>query len=310
MADHSHPYKVSVSIITYNQAEFIEKAIEGALKQQVDFPYEIIIGDDYSTDGTRDILLDYKQRYPDLIKLNLQDEHDEEGIAGRKNNLTNLRSARGKYIAFCDGDDYWISEDKLQKQADFMDANSNYAFCFHDAWFIYEGMKRRKYSEQYYDLKSSSTFAIHDIAQKKFHIPSASVFMRRKYISELPGWFRQVYRADHALQLIAAEHGKIKYFKGLLAGYNVHSEGVSQLFSEVKTGLEIYESDVELFRKHINIPPDTFLNPESEYGIELASKAFSQKRWFGMLKYLARSIRSDYRSLMFVWKLFLARITR
>lgn len=137
------PY-VSVCIITYNQRDFIGESVQSALEQITKFPYEIVIGDDGSTDGTRDILKNLKERYPGKIILNLLPEKGK-GIPGKENFLTTLSLCRGKYIAFLDGDDYWIAKDKLQKQADFLDANPGFALCHHDC-ITGEGYSRIKYN--------------------------------------------------------------------------------------------------------------------------------------------------------------------
>jgi len=127
--------KVSVSILTYNQRNLIGKAIDSVLMQEVDFPYEIIIGDDCSSDGTQEILKDYQRRYPHIIQLVLHPRRYDD-VPGRTNNITNLYACRGEYIAMLDGDDYWISEDKLQRQVDFLDENPEYVMTFHDALII------------------------------------------------------------------------------------------------------------------------------------------------------------------------------
>lgn len=129
--------KVSVSIITYNHVNYIAQAIESVLKQQVDFTYEIIIGDDYSTDGTQKILQHYQKKYPDIIQLVLHPKR-YEGVPGRLNNITNLYSCRGQYVALLDGDDYWISENKLQTQVDFLDQNPDYTLAFHEIKVVSE----------------------------------------------------------------------------------------------------------------------------------------------------------------------------
>lgn len=102
--------KVSVVIITYNHADFIADAIEGALMQETDFPYEIIIGEDESEDGTREICIDYAERYPERIRLFLRSREDVIYINGRPtgrfNSVESLKAARGEYIAACEGDDY------------------------------------------------------------------------------------------------------------------------------------------------------------------------------------------------------------
>lgn len=113
---------LSVCIITYNHEEYIRDAIEGVLMQKVNFNYEIIIADDYSTDNTRKILLEYKEKYPKFFKLILQ----EKNVGAAQNWLDLISTPKSKYIAYFEGDDYWTDPLKLQKQVDFLEANAEY----------------------------------------------------------------------------------------------------------------------------------------------------------------------------------------
>src|ERR1700730_11718775 len=104
--------KLSVAMITYNHEQFIGQAIESVLAQKVNFEYELVIGEDCSTDGTRAVILDFHRRYPDRIVPLLR----ERNLGGQKILLGTLAACRGKYLALLEGDDYWICTDKLQRQ--------------------------------------------------------------------------------------------------------------------------------------------------------------------------------------------------
>lgn len=119
---------LSVVTITYNHEPYIAKCIEGVLMQKVDFPIEFIIAEDCSTDGTRAICEDYASKYPDLIRLILS----EKNIGAVQNERHAMSLARGRYVALCEGDDYWTDEFKLQKQVGFLESNPEYTICFHD----------------------------------------------------------------------------------------------------------------------------------------------------------------------------------
>lgn len=118
---------LSIVTITYNHEPFIAKTIEGVLMQQVKFPIELIIAEDCSTDGTRAICQQYAEEYPDLIRLITS----ESNVGAIANERRAMLAARGKYIAFCEGDDYWTDSLKLQKQVDFLEENPDYSVCFH-----------------------------------------------------------------------------------------------------------------------------------------------------------------------------------
>ena len=111
---------VSVCCVTYNHADFIKQTLEGFVTQKTNFPFEVIIADDCSTDGQQDIIKEYAKKYPDIIKPIFHSHN-----TGSYQNLLDAASAcKGKYVAMCDGDDYWTDENKLQKQADFIDRKS------------------------------------------------------------------------------------------------------------------------------------------------------------------------------------------
>ena len=125
---------VSVKMITYNHAPFIAQAIEGVLRQRTDFAFELIIGEDCSTDGTRKIVFDYQKKYPDIIRVITS----EKNVGMKRNGLRTLKACQGKYIAFCEGDDYWHEPRKLQIQADHLEDRSDCGLVFTDYDFYFE----------------------------------------------------------------------------------------------------------------------------------------------------------------------------
>ena len=119
---------VSVKMITYNHAPHIAKAIEGVLAQNVRFPIELVIGEDCSTDGTRDIVCAFQRKHPDVIRV----ISSETNVGMKKNGYRTLKACRGKYVAFCDGDDYWHHPGKLQQQAAYMERHPECGLTFSD----------------------------------------------------------------------------------------------------------------------------------------------------------------------------------
>lgn len=134
---------VSVHCLTYNHEKFIAEAIESFLMQKTNFKFEILIHDDASTDRTPEIIKEYELKYPGLIKPIFQTENQ---YSKRKSfntlNLNNLIRAKGKYIAVCEGDDYWIDPYKLQKQVDMMEKNPNCSLCVHGGYIVTAAEKR------------------------------------------------------------------------------------------------------------------------------------------------------------------------
>jgi glycosyltransferase involved in cell wall biosynthesis len=125
---------VSVSVITYQHGKFIKQCLDSILSQVTSFDFEILLGEDGSTDGTREVCMDYAKKYPDKIKLFLHDQNGRDqknGISRAKLNfINNLEQAKGKYIALCEGDDYWTDSNKLQRQAEFLEHNPDYVLCW------------------------------------------------------------------------------------------------------------------------------------------------------------------------------------
>lgn len=155
---------MSVCVTTYNHADYIKDCLEGILMQKTEFPIEILLGEDASTDGTREICLEYAKKYPKQIRLLLH--HRENNIkingnpSGRFNFLNNLYSAKGKYIALCEGDDYWTDSLKLQKQVELMEDNENIGIVhtkyktLHEANDTYEIHEKQIYDPDFSEYKN------------------------------------------------------------------------------------------------------------------------------------------------------------
>ena len=125
---------LSIGVLTYNQKKYVRQALDGIIMQKVNFRYEVIVGDDCSTDGTQDILREYAQKYPNVFRLVLRDEN----VGATKNNFDLKHRARGKYFACLEGDDFWTDEYKLQIQVDFLEGHPEYIGCVHKCIFVGE----------------------------------------------------------------------------------------------------------------------------------------------------------------------------
>jgi glycosyltransferase involved in cell wall biosynthesis len=147
---------VSIMMITYNHAPFIGQAIEGVLQQKTSFSFELVIGEDCSTDGTREIVFEYKKKYPDIIRVIASDTN----VGMIKNGLRTMNACRGKYMAFCEGDDYWQSLHKLQIQADYLENHPECGMVFSDC-DVYDNRSKKlirnvRYSSGYQSLEKFS----------------------------------------------------------------------------------------------------------------------------------------------------------
>jgi glycosyltransferase involved in cell wall biosynthesis len=219
--------KVSVPILTYNHAGYIAQAIESVLQQQVDFKYEIVIGEDCSTDGTRDIVLDFQKRYPTKIRLLLPGKN----IGAMRNALQTLQACRGEYVAGVEGDDYWTSPHKLQMQADYLDTHLNCSLCHHNILKVYQDGSQEPHHRNPPDQKEISTFD--DLLEQNF-VASCSAMVRRDLISNVPEWVLSLPLLDWLLFLLAARGGYVRYFKEVMGVQRIHQGGVWSRLSVIQ----------------------------------------------------------------------------
>jgi glycosyltransferase involved in cell wall biosynthesis len=220
---------VSVIISTYNHKKYISQAIESVLIQKTTFPFEIIIGEDESNDGTREICIEYAQKYPDKIRLFLRSRKDviyvNKRATGRHNFIENLKKATGKYVALCSGDDYWTDPLKLQKQIDFLNGNNKFSWSIHNAEILDDktGLRRDFYASGF-KFNVIDTNRVISLSGGFFH--TASLVFRRDSIAELPNVFYKVRAGDWALILLISLHGKGKFLPDTMSVYRIHQGGI------------------------------------------------------------------------------------
>ena len=211
----------SVLLITYNHAPYVAQAIDSALAQQTDFTYEIVIGDDCSTDGTRQIVVAYQQRFPDRIRVVLPERN--LGADGNRLFLEILAACQGRYVAFLDGDDYWTRPDKLQRQVDFLDAHPACAMCFHNVSVSHEGGGPEPYPFNAANQKEIST--LEDLLPGNV-IQTCSAMVRGEPFRRVPAWLATIPTQDWAIYLLAASHGTVGYINEVMAVYRRHGGAV------------------------------------------------------------------------------------
>ncbi|GAB3177307.1 hypothetical protein GCM10027291_40830 [Telluribacter humicola] len=215
--------KVSVTILTYNQAAFIGEAIESAVNQITDFEYEILVGDDYSNDGTRDIILEYQKKYPDKVKPVFHTKN--LGQNGLFNTIETLKLAQGQYIAHMDGDDYWTDPQKLQRQADFMDAHPTYSACFHNAYITYEDGTP---TEELNPPDQKPVIEADDlIGEQEIWFMATSAVMFRNGLMHYPDWFLKSSSGDIPRYIILTKFGPIGYLPYIMSVYRKNTGGAS-----------------------------------------------------------------------------------
>lgn len=240
---------VSVRCITYNHEPYIAQAIDGFLMQKTDFPFEVIIHDDASTDKTADIIREYEKKYPLIIKPIYQTENQYSKRNGSIAKAIDPK-LKGKYIAFCEGDDYWIDPNKLQMQVDFLEKNPEYGMCYTN--FNIFNQQKQKFRYNLFDTESKQFLPIYSsveqwVLRKGYIAPMTWVFR-----SDLYKRFESVKSCDGTFELVTffLAKSKIAYMAGnatavyrLLEKSASHSKDFRKL---ERRAVNLYETQIKL----------------------------------------------------------------
>lgn len=243
---------VSVKTITYNHEPYIRQCIEGVLMQKTNFKYEYIIGEDCSTDGTRAVVMEYAEKYPDIIKVITSNQN----VGARANGIRVRNACKGKYQATCEGDDYWTDPNKLQKQVDFLEANpdyvgvyTNYNICNRDGK-VFQKRVLKKNHPSYFDRLS--VFGKHSsqlLTVLYKTIPG--VIDQMSQMDE----FAHFANGDRIFAILMAQHGKIKYLDFISGTYRwgsgIHSTKSARVKREGR--FELYRKFKQFFRQNEDI---------------------------------------------------------
>jgi glycosyltransferase involved in cell wall biosynthesis len=213
--------KVSVCVITYNHEKYIRQCIQGIVDQITDFDIEVIIGEDCSTDDTRTVICEFKEKYPNTVNPIFRNKN----IGAISNFYDVLRVASGKYIALCEGDDYWTDPLKLQKQVDFLEANEDCSLCFHATEFVYANNPKKNFIHRPKRTPKDFKFEMkHAILGGGGFMATNSMFFKKECLNERPEWMDKAPVGDLPLMLLLASQGKIGYIDEIMAAYRVMTE--------------------------------------------------------------------------------------
>ena len=210
--------KLSVVTITYNHERFIAQALDSVLAQKVNFEYEIVIGEDCSTDGTLAIILEFQKRYPQRIKVLTS----ERNIGAMRNFERTISACRGQYVAFLEGDDYWTSTAKLQRQVNFLDTHINHAICCHRVRFCREaGSENFDVRFDVFPPRPAGPYTLEDLLKGNF-VMTCSAVLRRELIGSFPKWFFKMKLGDWPLFALVTGQRKIELMDEIMAVYRIH----------------------------------------------------------------------------------------
>jgi glycosyltransferase involved in cell wall biosynthesis len=244
---------VSVKMITYNHAPYIAQAIEGVLQQKTNFLFELVIGEDCSTDGTREIVFEYQKKYPDIIRVITSDRN----IGGRKNSYRATKACRRKYIAFCEGDDYWHQPLKLQKQVDYLESHPECGLVYsdYDVYHVASGERIKDFvKHRKWKIPEEPTVA--DFVEGKDGIAvgilTCTVMIRRTLYEQIIESDPHLHQDDHFLmgdsQLWAetATRSHLHYVPESLATHIITDESATRS-KDIRKRLRFLVSSAELY---------------------------------------------------------------
>lgn len=227
--------KVSVCMTAYNQEQYVKDAIEGVIYQATNFPYELVIGEDNSTDGTLAICEDYQRRHPKMIRVH----HRTHNLGPARNQAETWASCQGEYVAMLDGDDLWCSPLKLQTQAMFLDRNPAFSMCFTRCGLLSD--KPNRHDRWPYRPNLKPVLTTSDILRHNL-IANCSVMYRRAF-AEYPEWVKELPYCDVVLHSLHSLDGPIGYIPAEMATYRLHEGShfeAMPFFNRVEYSIELY----------------------------------------------------------------------
>jgi len=227
---------VSVIMVTYNHDKYISKAIESVLDQETKFNFELVIGEDSSTDNTRNIIEEYRKKQPNKIRLFSGDKN----VGSTQNEITIIKASKGKYLAFCEGDDYWTDSFKLQKQVDFLEANPDYGLVHSDVNHFNQktGELTIAYNKRN-DIVIPSGNIFQFLMDPSHSIKTMTVCLRRDLLSKYYLGNETIMTSnwkmiDISIWLMLSYYSKIKYMDVVTATYRLLPESMSRTQNAVK----------------------------------------------------------------------------
>ena len=242
---------VSIRCITYNHRKYISQALDSFLSQKTKFPYEIIVHDDASTDGTTEIISEYERKYPKIVKPIYEKENMYSKDWGYIENIINIH-IKGKYTAICEGDDYWCDSLKLQKQVDFMESHSDCSLCTHNTLFHYsDGSKEDHNFNSWNYIRKLSLVDIFF----GWNVHTSS-YMIRSDMNYKPNFSKNFWSGDYVYITMAKYYGEVYSLPDVMSVYNANvATGVT-----VKNSQSSYEANINRLMARME-----YLNQYNEY---------------------------------------------
>ncbi|WP_017494983.1 glycosyltransferase family 2 protein [Flavobacterium sp. WG21] len=267
---------VSVNMITYGHENYIKEAIEGVLMQETDFEFDLIIAEDCSPDNTGEIIEKIIKNHPRGYRIKYF-RHDIN-VGMQANSIFGFEKCQGKYIAICEGDDYWVDSLKLQKQVDFLEANPEFNFSMGRVDVLIQESGEIKKKIEYVNPNIKTVYGLKDYIKNPFSQTSSFVF--RNSNEPLPDWFGRVHAGDQSLVVLKTGiNGRIKYHSDLFSIYRLNTTSVT-----FTSKYNVYEKFEETLRYW-----QSFLG--SDYGFVLKVLEFKNNQYIKFSKSKSRIYR-------------------
>lgn len=215
-----YEFNIIAWIGTYNHQDYIRQAIDGIMMQKTNFVVKLLISEDCSKDKTLEICEEYRDKYPDVIELIIAPKNTSGMI--RKDAYIRLFNDGVKYIAMCEGDDYWTDPHKLQKQVDFLEANPEFSMCSHKVEWLEDGIIQ----SFPYGPPIKDRYTLDDVLANPTFLHTCSLVFRSSYIDVLPAWFYDCSIGDFPLIALMAQYGDIGFINENMAVYRRHEKGI------------------------------------------------------------------------------------
>lgn len=247
---------VSICCLVYNHEPFLRECFEGFVMQKTTFPIEVLVHDDASTDHSADIIREYTEKYPDIFKPIFQTENQYSKGNGFVGLQLNFERAQGKYIAMCEGDDYWTDPLKLQKQVDFLEGNEEYSMCFHKVSilsYIPSYCMKDNFDIETRDYSSDEVF-------EKWIVPTCSIVCRKEVCNfPIKGPERKL-NGDIFLVLSCAAMGKLRGMTNFMGTYRIHSNGVTYNKLDFVSRIKKTPAHLECIKDNFPLLSDKYIN--------------------------------------------------
>lgn len=280
--------KVSICCITYNHEKYIAEALDSFLAQQTNFAFEILIGEDKGTDNTLSIINEYKNKFPGIINV-----ITSETNLGANGNIRNvIANAKGDYIAFCEGDDYWLDRDKIQKQYDLLMKNPDCKFAFHPAYALRPDNSRVK---RFFKGENVQRFSVVDVLNTNGQFsPTSSYMFKKEVVTTLPSWFEDAPVGDLFIELYAMKDSDGIYLPSTMSVYRLFADNSwsSELKKDFTKNIETQKKII----KYTEICLSDFVKYEDIFKLrisriycDIATKFLLRKEYIQFKRFLEQS---------------------